>query len=58
MSTTLCLMFSMGVVLSAAPKPEIARQKLLPPGPDNPRNSEGDFIELRDGRMLFLVYAA
>ena len=25
----------------------------LPPGPGNPRNSEGDFIELKDGRILF-----
>lgn len=28
---------------------------LLPPGPDNPRNSEGDFIRLKDGRMM-LIY--
>ena len=28
---------------------------LLPPGPGNPRNSEGDFIRLRDGRLL-LIY--
>ncbi|MEN6352314.1 MAG: sialidase family protein, partial [Bacteroidales bacterium] len=27
--------------------------KLLP-GPDNPRNSEGDFISLKDGRILFI----
>jgi hypothetical protein len=27
---------------------------LLPPGPENPRNSEGDFIQLRDGRVLFV----
>ena len=26
----------------------------LPPGPDNPRNSEGDFIALKDGRILFV----
>jgi len=26
----------------------------LPPSPDNPRNSEGDFIQLRDGRILFV----
>lgn len=26
----------------------------LAPGPDNPRNSEGDFIRLRDGRVLFV----
>lgn len=28
--------------------------RLLPPGPDNPRNSEGSFIKLRDGRLLFV----
>jgi len=27
---------------------------LLPPGPGNPRNSEGSFAELRDGRVLFV----
>ena len=27
---------------------------LLPPGPGNPRNSEGDFIRLNDGRILFI----
>ncbi len=26
----------------------------LPPGPGNPRNSEGDFIALRDGRLMFV----
>ncbi len=26
----------------------------LPPGPGNPRNSEGDFIQLKDGRILFV----
>lgn len=26
----------------------------LPPGPDNPRNSEGDFIQLKDGRIRFI----
>lgn len=26
----------------------------LNPGPDNPRNSEGDFITLKDGRILFV----
>ena len=27
--------------------------RLLPPGPGNPRNSEGDFIQLTDGRIIF-----
>ncbi|MEA1952605.1 MAG: sialidase family protein [Planctomycetota bacterium] len=42
---------------SAADKPaQDAFQitKLLPPGPGNPRNSEGDFIKLADGRILFV----
>lgn len=26
----------------------------LPPSPDNPRNSEGDFIQLHNGRILFV----
>ncbi len=26
----------------------------LEPGPENPRNSEGDFIKLRDGKILFI----
>lgn len=26
---------------------------LLPPGPGNPRNTEGDFIQLKDGTLLF-----
>lgn len=26
----------------------------LAPGPDNPRNSEGDFVTLKDGRILFI----
>jgi sialidase-1 len=33
---------------------DVMRLKLLPPGPDNPRNSEGDFIQLKDGRLLFV----
>ncbi|HEX6984054.1 MAG TPA: sialidase family protein [Planctomycetaceae bacterium] len=32
----------------------ILRIDLLPPGPGNPRNSEGDFIRLADGRVLFV----
>lgn len=27
---------------------------LLPPGPGNPRNTEGSFVTLRDGRILFI----
>jgi len=35
---------------------EIIKLRLLPPSADNPRNSEGSIIELRDGR-LFLAYS-
>jgi sialidase-1 len=34
----------------------VLRLKLLPPGPDNPRNSEAAFIGLKDGRIL-MVYS-
>ncbi len=36
---------------ASAAKPEVVLD--LAPGPGNPRNSEGDFIRLRDGRLLF-----
>jgi hypothetical protein len=32
----------------------VHRLVLLPPGPGNPRNSEGDFIRLKSGRLLFI----
>ena len=32
---------------------QVLRNPLLPPGPDNPRNSEGAFVGLADGRLLF-----
>jgi len=32
----------------------VTRILLLPPAPGNPRNSEGDFIQLKDGRLLFI----
>ena len=39
----------------AAGLPEGVSQPLvLAPGPGNPRNSEGDFIVLKDGRILFV----
>jgi len=38
-----------------SPLPEgVARVLELPPGDGNPRNSEGDFIQLKDGRILFV----
>jgi len=33
---------------------EVTKIRLLPPGPGNPRNSEGDFIQLSDGRILYI----
>ena len=35
-------------------KDGVTRIVLLPPGPDNPRNSEGDFIRSGDGRVMFV----
>ncbi|MFW6162582.1 MAG: sialidase family protein [Planctomycetota bacterium] len=32
----------------------VTRIRLLPPGKGNPRNSEGDFVQLRDERILFV----
>jgi sialidase-1 len=32
----------------------VIKNRLLPPQPGNPRNSEGDFVQLRDGRVLFI----
>ncbi|MDF1741744.1 MAG: sialidase family protein [Verrucomicrobiales bacterium] len=32
----------------------VDKNRLLPPGPGNARNSEGDFIQLKDGRILFV----
>ena len=32
----------------------VRRNVLLPPGPGNPRNSEGDFIQLKKGHILFI----
>ena len=34
--------------------PGVEKIRLLPPGPGNARNSEGDFIRLKDGRILFI----
>ena len=48
------------LITTALPFSCVARGKgkavvlMLQPGPDNPRNSEGDFITLNDGRILFV----
>lgn len=33
---------------------DVEKIRLLPPGKENPRNSEGDFIQLKNGRILFV----
>lgn len=38
----------------AVPEAGVTRVPLLPPGPGNPRNSEGAFVRLKDGRVLFV----
>ncbi len=42
--------------VTSAPRDAVMRLKLLPPGPDNPRNSEATFLRLKDGRLL-MVYS-
>ena len=47
---------SPSATIAAQPIPDrslVHRNVLLPPGPGNPRNSEGDFVELADGRIMF-----
>lgn len=52
--TSVALASSQGIDTPQKPLLEGARQvALLTPGADNPRNSEGSFIQLKDGRILF-----
>lgn len=44
------LLVALGLVLQA----DVETVPLLPPSADNPRNSEGDFLALKDGRLLFV----
>ena len=46
----------MGAVEASADHPMLPLQRHLPlaPGAGNPRNNEGDFIQLKDGRWLFI----
>lgn len=51
------LMFGMGQAGAQGSQPHWAKKVLqLPPGPDNPRNSECAFVTLRDGSIL-MVYS-
>ena len=60
MSQALCLLLAAALAAVAAEAPSavkedaVTRIKLLPPGPGNPRNSEGAFVQLKDGRLLFV----
>ncbi|GMV95245.1 MAG: hypothetical protein AMXMBFR82_50230 [Candidatus Hydrogenedentota bacterium] len=47
----LCLVFAAG---AGVVQDESYTVLELPPGDGNPRNSEGDFIQLNDGRILFV----
>jgi hypothetical protein len=43
------------MAIACAPAEDaVERPLVLSPSPGNPRNSEGDFIKLNDGRMMFL----
>ena len=48
----LCFAFLSAVPLLAAPAKTLVGA--IPTGPDNPRNSEGDFIRLRNGDILYV----
>ncbi len=40
--------------MAQSPLPDgVTRALVLPPSEGNPRNSEGDFVQLKDGRILF-----
>jgi len=43
-----------GAKPAAVGKDGLAKLRLLRPGPGNPRNSEGDFVQLKDGSLLFV----
>ena len=52
------LMISLGLTATALANdgPNLYRTiaLVLPPAQSNPRNSEGDFVTLKDGRLLFV----
>jgi sialidase-1 len=61
LSATLCLVVAFDVFMvsprgsAAAPAGEpVTRPLAIEPGPGNPRNSEGAFVQLKDGRVLFV----
>ena len=51
----LSFVFACGLAAAFAdPAPGVRIALELPPGPDNPRNSEGAFLPLKDGRILYI----
>lgn len=53
MRRLLLSLLQIGATLAAAAEAPVTIN-LLPPGPGNPRNTEGDFVRLKDGRILFV----
>lgn len=57
MPTRTAALLLLAAALGAAAAPETPDNRVvrdIEPGPDNPRNSEGAFVTLKDGRILFL----
>ena len=55
MKTNLLLVLSMALLAASADPAQGVKIALeLKPGPDNPRNSEGAFLPLKDGRIMFV----
>ena len=55
MKTNLLLVLSMALLAASADPAQGVKIALeLKPGPDNPRNSEGAFMPLKDGRIMFV----
>ena len=55
MKTNLLLALSVAVLAASADPAQGLKVALeLKPGPDNPRNSEGAFMPLKDGRIMFV----
>lgn len=52
-AVTACLL-TMDTAAAPQPPAGVTQPLVLAPGEDNPRNSEGDFIRLKDGRLLFV----
>ena len=50
MRTLTLLLLTASMALGAGP----VTINLLPPGPGNPRNTEGDFVQLKDGRLMMI----